>query len=229
MGSYTYCLSLVYFFLFVLAFATATSEEGLSFLAANREKPGVITLDSGLQYKILNNGTGTFHPKVGTSCLCHYHGQLIDGTVFDSSYDRGQPITFAPNQVIKGWTEAMQRMVKGDKWELYIPSELGYGDQGSPPKIPGGAVLVFQMEMLDILGDDVVPALKCRVDTKDECNEQEIAYIEGKIASWDESKMKNELQRLKSMTNKAMKPELEEWIHRRIHLLEQVVTSGDEL
>jgi FKBP-type peptidyl-prolyl cis-trans isomerase FklB len=104
-----------------------TNEEGLAFLKANKEKEGVVELPSGLQYKILKSGSGLYHPGVSTSCSCHYAGRLIDGTEFDSSYGRGEPSDFAPNQVIKGWTEVMQLMVEGDKWELYIPSELGYG------------------------------------------------------------------------------------------------------
>ena len=80
------------------------------------------------RYKVLRKGDGTSHPTADSSCSCHYGGKLINGETFDSSYDRGSPTDFAPNQVIKGWTEAMQLMVEGDKWEMYIPSELGYGD-----------------------------------------------------------------------------------------------------
>ena len=119
----------------------------------------MVELPSGLQYKVLTPGTGDAHPMVNTRCKCHYAGTLIDGTKFDSSYDRGQPTSFAPSQVIKGWTEAMQLMVQGDKWELYIPSDLAYGDRGRPPKIPGGAVLVFTIEIIEINGD-TVPATK---------------------------------------------------------------------
>lgn len=139
------------FLLLALLFATVsagTNEAGLAFLAENKEKDGVVTLASGLQYKVLKKGKGPAHPTISSPCSCHYEGKLLDGTVFDSSYERGQPTTFAPNQVIKGWTEAMQMMVTGDKWELYIPSELAYGDRGSPPKIGGGDVLIFQMEIL---------------------------------------------------------------------------------
>ncbi len=125
-----------------------TNEAGLAFLAENKQKEGVITLPSGLQYKVLKKGRGSAHPTINSPCSCHYEGKLLDGTVFDPSYDRGEPTTFAPNQVIKGWTEAMQLMVTGDKWELYIPSELAYGDRGSPPKIKGGDVLIFQMEII---------------------------------------------------------------------------------
>ena len=91
-------------------------------------------------------------PDLSTPCKCHYAGSLIDGTEFDSSYKRGEPLTLAPNQVIKGWTEAMQLMKEGAKWELYIPSELGYGDRGAGGAIPGGAALVFTMELLEVTG-----------------------------------------------------------------------------
>ena len=108
---------------------------------------------SGLQYKVLTAApAGAKSPKAGTPCECHYRGTLIDGTEFDSSYKRGQPATFAPNQVVKGWTEAMQLMKEGGKWELYIPSELGYGDRGAGASIPGGAVLVFTLELLSVEG-----------------------------------------------------------------------------
>merc|ERR1711956_6056 len=97
-------------------------------------------------------GWGLEHPTAGTPCECHYAGTLLDKTQFDSSYDRGSPTTFAPNQVIKGWTEAMQLMVEGDKWELYIPSDAAYGDGGRPPKIGGGDCLVFTIEIIKIKG-----------------------------------------------------------------------------
>ena len=130
-------------------------EAGKVFLEANKAKEGVITLPSGLQYRVIEEGAGLEHPTVGTPCECHYAGRLLDGTEFDSSYKRGQPATFAPNQVIKGWTEAMQIMKEGDKWELYIPSELAYGDRGAGGKIPGGAVLIFTLEMLKVKGPSV--------------------------------------------------------------------------
>jgi FKBP-type peptidyl-prolyl cis-trans isomerase FklB len=95
----------------VVAVSAGTNEAGLAFLEENKQKPGVITLPSGLQYKVLKKGKGPAHPTIDSDCSCHYEGKLIDGTVFDSSYERGEPTTFAPNQVIKGWTEAMQLMV----------------------------------------------------------------------------------------------------------------------
>jgi FKBP-type peptidyl-prolyl cis-trans isomerase FklB len=99
-------------------------------------------------------GTGKT-PTVNSPCDCHYAGRLIDGTEFDSSYKRGAPLTFAPNQVINGWTEALQLMKEGAKWELYIPSELAYGDQGAGGVIPGKAALVFDLELLEVKGDSV--------------------------------------------------------------------------
>merc|ERR1711924_549319 len=164
-----------------LSCALATNEAGTKYLEENKKKDGVITLPSGLQYKVLRKGSGTDHPTADSSCECHYEGTLIDGTEFDSSYKRGSPTSFAPNQVIKGWTEAMQLMVEGDKWEMYIPSDLGYGDRGSPPKIPGGSTLVFVMEIIKIEGDKK-PALTCDSATGEGCNDKENGYIKKMVA-----------------------------------------------
>lgn len=149
--------SLSLLIIYVLAFASAGSNKAsLAFLEANSKKEGVVTLSSGLQYKVLRKGNGESHPTVSSPCACHYKGTLIDGTQFDSSYDRGSPSTFAPNQVIKGWTEAMQLMVEGEKWEMYIPSELAYGDRGGGGgKIKGGEALIFTMEIIQIKGEKV--------------------------------------------------------------------------
>merc|ERR1719437_152630 len=136
----------------LLSGVAATNAEGKKFLEEKAAEEGVISLPSGLLYKVLNKGEGKHHPTKDSPCDCHYAGALIDGTEFDSSYKRGQPTTFAPKQVIKGWTEAMQLMVEGDKWEMYIPSELAYGDRGAGAKIPGGSALVFQMELMKIKG-----------------------------------------------------------------------------
>ena len=120
-------------------------------MAEKAKDDGVVTLDSGLLYKEITPGTGGT-PGLNDPCSCHYSGSLIDGTEFDSSYKRGQPLVFAPSQVIRGWTEAMQLMKEGGKWELYIPSELAYGDNGAGGIIPGGAVLVFTIELIQIMG-----------------------------------------------------------------------------
>jgi len=139
--------------------ATASDSFGKNFLAENKKNPGVIELPSGLQYKVLREGDGDAHPLASTSCECHYEGRTAQeyskepkGKKFDSSYDRGSPTSFAPSGVIAGWTEAMQLMVEGDKWEMYIPSELGYGDSGQGGDIGPGNVLVFTMEILKIMG-----------------------------------------------------------------------------
>lgn len=132
-----------------------TNQEGKDFLAEMASKSGVKVLASGMMYEVLKKGDGDKHPKASTPCDCHYAGTLIDGKKFDSSYDRGTPTTFAPNQVIKGWTEAMQYMVEGDKWKMYIPAGLAYGSSGAGGAIPGGAALVFEMELIKIKGASV--------------------------------------------------------------------------
>ena len=194
---------------------------GLKFLAENKEKEGGVTLASGLQYKVLRKGDGTHHPTVDSPCETHYEGTLIDGTVFDSSYKRGSPTTFAPNQVIKGWTEAMQLMVEGDKWELYIPSDLAYGDRGSPPKIGGGDTLIFQMEIINIKGGKV-PALTCKV-SGDGCNERELKYLKKQQAKdLSKEKLSKEIDRIGKMKSKKIKPSLKQWMDRRINILSQM-------
>lgn len=125
--------------------------EGSKFLEENKKKKGVITLPSGLQYKVITEGKGS-KPVVADQVTVHYRGKLIDGTVFDASYDRNEPATFGLNQVIKGWTEGLQYMQVGGKYELYIPSELAYGDAGAGQLIGPGSVLVFEIELLKING-----------------------------------------------------------------------------
>jgi len=129
-----------------LSFPSGGKEAGLAFLEANKGKPGVIELLSGLQYKVLVPGEGKDHPTKDSPCFCHYEGRIAqnypDGAKFDSSYDRGEPAKFAPNQVIKGWTEAMQMMVEGDKWELYIPARLAYGARGRCGRLALDACMV---------------------------------------------------------------------------------------
>jgi FKBP-type peptidyl-prolyl cis-trans isomerase FklB len=131
----------------------ANKKEGADFLAANRSKEGVVTLPSGLQYKILTEGTGP-KPAATDTIVCNYQGTLINGTEFDSSYKHGQPLSIQVNGVIKGWTEALQLMPVGSKWQLFVPSELGYGDRGSGPAIGPGATLIFEVELLSIQGKD---------------------------------------------------------------------------
>ena len=131
-----------------LAAAETNKKEGAAFLAGNATKPGVVTLPSGLQYKVLVAGTGP-KPTAGDSVLCNYRGTLLDHTEFDSSYKRGQPATFPVTGVIKGWTEALQLMPVGSKWQLFIPPDLAYAERGPGPIGPN-AVLVFELELLSI-------------------------------------------------------------------------------
>jgi len=129
--------------------ASANKTEGEAFLAANKSKDGVVTLPSGLQYKILTAGTGP-KPTESDSVKCNYKGTLIDGKEFDSSYKRGQPATFAVGQVIKGWTEALELMPVGSKWQIFVPSSLGYGERGAGAEIGPNATLIFEVELLSI-------------------------------------------------------------------------------
>ncbi|MFV0417372.1 MAG: FKBP-type peptidyl-prolyl cis-trans isomerase [Dysgonomonas sp.] len=123
---------------------------GQEFLATNKEKPGVTTLPSGLQYEIIKEGNGA-KPKATDRVECHYHGTLIDGTVFDSSVEKGKPATFNVSGVIKGWTEALQLMPVGSKWKLFIPSNLAYGERGAGQSIEPNSTLIFEVEILNIL------------------------------------------------------------------------------
>jgi len=123
---------------------------GRKFLEENKKRPGVIELPDGLQYEIIKAGTGE-KPKATDTVKAHYAGTLIDGKEFDNSYKRGEPITIPVTGVIRGWIEALQLMPVGSKWKLYIPSDLGYGDRGAGGAIPGGAALVFEIELLEIV------------------------------------------------------------------------------
>ena len=124
-------------------------QKGEVFLAENATKEGVNSTESGMQYVILEKGEGTVHPTAKSNVKVHYHGTLIDGTVFDSSVDRGEPISFGLNQVISGWTEGVQLMVEGDKFRFYIPSKLAYGNRNAG-KITAGSLLIFEVELLKI-------------------------------------------------------------------------------
>jgi FKBP-type peptidyl-prolyl cis-trans isomerase FklB len=124
-------------------------EAGQKFLADNKVRPGIITLPSGLQYEIIKDGTGA-SPKATDKVTTHYHGTLIDGKVFDSSVQRGEPIEFPVNGVIRGWTEALQLMKVGSKWKLYIPYNLAYGERGAGAEIKPYSALVFDVELLKI-------------------------------------------------------------------------------
>lgn len=130
--------------------AEAMKKEGEEFLAENAGKPGVVTLKSGLQYKVLKAGNGR-KPGRTDKVRCHYEGSFVNGMVFDSSYNRGEPAVFGVNQVIAGWTEALQLMAEGSEWELYIPYNLAYGEAGAHGAIPPCAALIFKVELIAVL------------------------------------------------------------------------------
>ena len=131
------------------ALAEKNKKEGEMFLAENGKKEGVVTLPSGLQYKVMKSGTGKT-PKSGDTVETHYRGTLVDGTEFDSSYTRGQTATFPVNGVIPGWTEALQKMKEGDKWQLFVPSSLAYGERGAGRDIGPNATLIFEVELIAV-------------------------------------------------------------------------------
>jgi peptidylprolyl isomerase len=147
-------ISAVFFYIYRSSLNKTSAQEniqtGEAFLAANQGADGVKTTASGLQYLVLSEGTGSQHPVASDRVKVHYHGTLIDGTVFDSSVDRGQPIEFSLNQVIKGWTEGLQLMVVGEKTRLFIPSNLAYGNRAAGAITPG-STLVFDVELLAII------------------------------------------------------------------------------
>lgn len=147
------------------AAAEENKAAGEAFLAENAEKEGVVALDSGLQYKVIEEGEGA-SPAADDTVKVHYRGTLIDGTVFDSSYKRGVPATFGVNQVIPGWTEALQLMKEGAKWELYIPPSLAYGPGGTGGAIGPNETLIFEVELLDASVEEGEDAAAASAETE---------------------------------------------------------------
>jgi FKBP-type peptidyl-prolyl cis-trans isomerase len=129
--------------------SAVAKEQSQKFLNENKMRDGVKSTATGLQYKVVSQGAGK-SPTTADRVTVHYTGKLVDGTIFDSSVQRGQPSTFRVNQVIPGWTEALQMMKEGDKWTLYIPYTLGYGERGSPPQIPPFSTLIFDVELMKV-------------------------------------------------------------------------------
>jgi FKBP-type peptidyl-prolyl cis-trans isomerase FklB len=130
--------------------AQGQKEESKNFLAENKKRPGVVELPNGLQYEIIKEGTGE-KPKATDTVKAHYAGSTIDGKEFDNSYKRGEPLQIPVGGVIQGWVQALQMMPVGSKWKLFIPSDLGYGDRGAGGAIPGGAALIFDIELIEIV------------------------------------------------------------------------------
>ena len=129
---------------------TENRAAGAAFLAENAKKPGVVKMSNGMQYEVIVAGTDTTKPTLRSKVKVHYHGTLIDGTIFDSSVQRGEPISFPLNGVIKGWQDGLQLMTLGSKWKLFIPSELAYGERSAGPVIGPGSTLIFEVELLGI-------------------------------------------------------------------------------
>mmetsp|Transcript_20621 Transcript_20621/g.41266 ORF Transcript_20621/g.41266 Transcript_20621/m.41266 type:complete len:233 (-) Transcript_20621:230-928(-) len=205
---------------FALSAHANTPEEWKAFLIQNAKKQGVITLPSGLQYSVINKGEGIYIPTEDSPCSFHYHGSHIDGRVFDSTVYRGTPATFSPNQVVKAWTEIMQMMVEGDKFELVIPAELGYGDKGNLPRIKGGETLITTLEMLEIQGNKIAIA-QCNVATLDGCNEKEAEYIEKTTSRFgsDTTAMREEMERIGRITETVESSQLRQWGDRRVWII----------
>jgi FKBP-type peptidyl-prolyl cis-trans isomerase FklB len=132
------------------ALSDVAAQAGIEFLAENAKKEGITTLESGLQYEVITAAAEGAKPAATDTVSVHYHGTLTDGSVFDSSVERGAPAEFPVNRVIAGWTEALQLMSVGDKWKLFIPAELAYGAQSPSPKIPANSALVFEVELLEV-------------------------------------------------------------------------------
>jgi len=201
------------------------NEFGLKFLENNKKRVDVVTLPSGLQYKVLHWGRGEHHPTADSECECHYEGRTAEnwpqGAKFDSSADRDSPdsfITLTPKQVIKGWAEAMQLMVAGDKWEMYIPSELGYGDSGSSaPKIGAGEVLVFTVEVVAVKGDKKA-ARKCDVKTLKGCKHDEKEYVKKMYSRHH----RDERFRLENMRGVHMTHDMRSSLEMRLKLLDEL-------
>ena len=137
-----------------MAAAEANRKAGEDFLAENAKKDGVVTLDSGVQYVVLNSGKGDVKPLATEQVVVHYHGTLIDGTVFDSSVERGEPATFPVNGVVSGFRQALELMTVGDKWRVFIPSGMAYGPQSPGPLTKPNSALIFELELIEIVKDD---------------------------------------------------------------------------
>jgi len=158
---------------------------------------------------------------------------LIDGTVIDSSYEREKPVeVHVDDQVIKGWAEAMPLMVEGDVWELYIPSDLAYGDSSYGPKVPGGSALIYRMEMVAMFGP-TVPAFKCGPDKLDKCDDKEKAYVAKMKSKFgtDASEMEKERKRIEKVSGDIVKEELLSWAKKRMIILERMIeqANGDSV
>ncbi len=201
-----------------LGICSASNPESTIWLEENSNKEGVVTLPSGLQYKVLRKGEGESHPAPGSHTECHYEGRLINGDIFASSYEQGEPESFAPILSIPGWGEAMELMVEGDKWEIYLPSELAYGEKGFEPKIKPGDALIFVMEMIEI-EQEKVPVVKCNIVSLEECSVKEMTYIEkAKLKFPNMDIVRNEIDRIRRVSQNVSESS-KLWAHTRVKIL----------
>jgi len=211
----------------------------MDYLRENAKKAGWKTTKSGLQYLVLNYGPGRYHPALQSECHVHYELTLIDGSVVDTTYKTKKPHIFSPIQMIPGWTEALQLMVEGDKYQLVVPSDLGYGSSGNPPHIPSGAVLCFKMELVQVNGTMVdagrsgQPMLTCNVTTFDGCIQKELDFVKAfqtklRVKPWPagqspREKLEAEIDRLADLHHKPMSAVLKTWNTRRSDLLSKML------
>eukprot|EP01065_Artemidia_motanka_P051659 TRINITY_DN9142_c0_g3_i1.p2 TRINITY_DN9142_c0_g3~~TRINITY_DN9142_c0_g3_i1.p2 ORF type:complete len:322 (+),score=122.98 TRINITY_DN9142_c0_g3_i1:46-1011(+) len=221
-----------------------SSREARRWLAKNKGKKGVVTTPSGLQYRKLKGGKGIHHPTAAAQCEVHYTGETHEGVMFDSSYSRGKPSTFAPNSVIKGWEEALQLMVEGDKWELFIPSEMAYGDEGGGGgRIKPGDALKFTVELLSIDGEKVLTAAEkerqeevekvaelarlqsrppCSPFGRSNCMEKDRLFLD----LVEDKGLAVITRRLRELESTAAKDQTDaEWRRRRVHILKTLKSA----
>lgn len=215
--------------LFVLSLVgialAGTNKEGLEYLAKRDKEEGVVKLDSGVRYKVLKKGEGKWRPRKDAPVKIHYTGHLVDGTKYGSSYDiaTGEPMGFKLDLVIKGWGEAMQKMVEGDKWEIILPSEVGYGDNGDPPRVPGGNVAIITTEMIEIQGKKK-RAAQCNVVTGDACNEEESPVLD-KYKTQNIDELKSALKQVEERSQLVLKSDERKRITMEESILNRLIKS----
>jgi len=229
--------------------SSITNEKSKQFLQQNSLKPDVKILQpSNLQYKILRTGNGRFHPEYDSPTVYHYEGTLIDGdgddggTIFDSTYQRGKPAYYQPRQTLPCFAEAMQLMVEGDIWELYVPPELAYGEAGiGNGLVKGGDAVIFKVEMVEIKGTKVPDAFLVRCDinnVEENCTEREAKYVstardrfrvknspdDGGVITTDQTAIGAEIERIKKVSKKGSDKVID-WSNRRIRILNQFMSE----
>jgi len=220
-----------------------TNEQGIKWLKANKEKPGVITLKSGLQYKILATGKGKYHAKPEAECHIQFIGTTVemqpdapdldrdDWDDFDNSYQHGDAVLWTPKTAIKGWQQAFSMMVEGDHWELYMGADLGYGDEGSGEKVQAGEALIFRLQLDKIEEGQWTKAHRCNFKTRVECEDDENAFLDIWVKKSD-GEVQAEVKRLKAKLDAGTKAGEREKMEPIIWNLKNIVKlrkKGEEL